>query len=82
MSRPKVFVTRPDVPKEGIDLLRKTCDVEIYDEEKPISREALLKGVKGKDGLFCLLTDPIDKEVLDTAGFSLQPHFSRSLAEE
>ncbi|XP_054719889.1 glyoxylate reductase/hydroxypyruvate reductase-like [Uloborus diversus] len=72
MGRPKVFVTRPDVPQEGIELLKKKCDVEIYNEEKPITRDALLKGVKGKDGIFCLLTDPIDKEVLDVAGPQLK----------
>ncbi|GIY43663.1 hypothetical protein CEXT_548201, partial [Caerostris extrusa] len=47
-------------------------DVEVYDEEKPIPREALLKGVAGKDALLCLLTDPIDKEVLDVAGPQLK----------
>lgn len=72
MSRPKIFVTRPSVPKEGIDLLRQTCDVEVYNEEKPIPRDALLKGVAGIDGLLCLLTDPIDKEVLDAAGPQLK----------
>lgn len=72
MAKPKVFITRPDVPKEGIDLLKKCCDVEIYNEERPIEREALLRGVKGKDGLYCLLTDPIDKEVLDAAGPQLK----------
>lgn len=72
MSRPKVYVTRPSVPKEGLDLLREKCDIEVYDEEKPIPREALLKGVAGKDGLLCLLTDPIDKEVLDAAGPQLK----------
>ncbi|GIY71168.1 hypothetical protein CEXT_791161, partial [Caerostris extrusa] len=41
MSRPKVFVTRPSVPKEGIDLLRKTCDVEVYDEEKTNSKRSV-----------------------------------------
>lgn len=72
MSRPKVFVTRPSVPKEGLDILREKCDIEVYDEEKPIPREDLLRGVAGKDGLLCLLTDPIDKEVLDAAGPQLK----------
>ncbi|KAG8180462.1 hypothetical protein JTE90_001995 [Oedothorax gibbosus] len=72
MSRPKIFVTRPSVPKEGIDLLRKRFDVEVYGEEKPIQRDALLRGVAGKQGLLCLLTDPIDKEVLDAAGPELK----------
>uniref|UniRef100_A0A2L2XWU9 Glyoxylate reductase/hydroxypyruvate reductase n=1 Tax=Parasteatoda tepidariorum TaxID=114398 RepID=A0A2L2XWU9_PARTP len=82
MSRPKVFVTRPSVPKEGLDLLRKSCDVEVYPEEKPIPRDALLKGVAGKDGLLCLLTDPIDKEVLDAAGPQLRVIASMSVGFE
>lgn len=72
MSKAKIFVTRPSVPKEGLDLLRQRFDVEVYNEEKPIPRDALLKGVAGKDGLLCLLTDPIDKEVLDVAGPQLR----------
>ena len=34
----------------------------------PIPREELLKKVSGKDGLFCLLTEKIDKEVLEAGG--------------
>ncbi|POM77663.1 Glyoxylate reductase/hydroxypyruvate reductase [Phytophthora palmivora] len=41
-------------------------------EEKCISREELLKSVKGCTGLFCLLTDKVDAEVLDAAGPSLR----------
>lgn len=72
MSKPKVFVTRPDVPKEGLDLLREKYDVEIYDQLAPITHEALLKGVKGVDALYCLLTDKVDKEVIETAGPQLK----------
>ncbi|GBM78798.1 Glyoxylate reductase/hydroxypyruvate reductase [Araneus ventricosus] len=72
MSKPKVLVTRPDVPVQGIDLLKEKCEVEIYDQDKPIERDALLKMIKGKDALLCLLTDPIDKEVIETAGPQLK----------
>uniref|UniRef100_A0A1W7RAF2 Glyoxylate reductase/hydroxypyruvate reductase n=1 Tax=Hadrurus spadix TaxID=141984 RepID=A0A1W7RAF2_9SCOR len=72
MSRPKVFVTRPDVPKEGIELLKEKCDVEIYDKLSPITHDALINGVKGKDALYCLLTDKVDKEVIDIAGPQLK----------
>eukprot|EP00644_Phytophthora_capsici_P006653 jgi/Phyca11/9346/fgenesh1_pm.PHYCAscaffold_36_\ len=41
-------------------------------EESCISREELLKRVKGCTGLFCLLTDKVDAEVLDAAGPSLR----------
>lgn len=36
------------------------------------SRDGLLKGVKGVNGIYCCLNDNIDKEVLDAAGPSLK----------
>lgn len=35
-------------------------------------REELLKNIEGKDGLFCMLTDKIDEEVLNHAGPNLK----------
>lgn len=72
MSKPKVLVTRPDVPVEGINMLKERCDVEIYDQPKPIPKEDLLKLLPGKDAMLCLLTDPIDKEVIQCAGPQLK----------
>jgi glyoxylate reductase len=66
MARPKVYVTRA-IPKEGIDLLEKHCDVEVNREDRPLTRQELLKNVKGRDGVVSLLTDRIDSEVYDTA---------------
>ena len=66
-AKPKVFVTRK-VQEEGINLLKEKCEVTQWDSEDTVPREELLKGVKGVDALFCLLTDKIDAEVLDSAG--------------
>ena len=44
------------------------CDVEIYPKAFPITRDELLKRVRGKDGLYCMVTEKIDNEVLDAAG--------------
>ena len=66
MARPKVYVTR-EIPKEGIDLLEKHCDVEVNREDRPLTREELLKNVRGRDGVVSLLTDRIDSEVYETA---------------
>lgn len=41
-------------------------------EESCISRQELLERVRGCTGLFCLLTDKVDAEVLDAAGPSLR----------
>jgi glyoxylate reductase len=66
MTRPKVYVTRA-IPKEGIELLEKHCDVEVNREDRPLTREELLKNVRGRDGVVSLLTDRIDSEVYETA---------------
>ncbi|GIX77711.1 hypothetical protein CEXT_413171 [Caerostris extrusa] len=72
MSKPKVLITRPDVPEASIKKLQSECDVEIYEKANPISKEELLKRLPGKTGLYCLLTDPIDRDVIDAAGSSLK----------
>ena len=66
-SKPKVYVTRK-VHEEGINLLREHCVVTQWDSEATVPRDELLQGVKNADALFCLLTDKIDAEVLDSAG--------------
>jgi len=46
----------------------KSCDLDHWDSEDPIPRDELLKRVAGLDGLYCLLTEKIDSELLDAAG--------------
>ncbi|NP_001084647.1 glyoxylate reductase/hydroxypyruvate reductase, gene 1 L homeolog [Xenopus laevis] len=69
----KVFVTRR-IPPEGHTLLSQAalCKVQQWDSDEPIPRAELLKGISGAHGLICLLSDKIDKEVLDTAGPNLK----------
>ncbi|NLV92347.1 MAG: D-glycerate dehydrogenase [Firmicutes bacterium] len=62
-QRPKVFVTRL-IPEAGMQLLRESCDVEVNPEDRVLSREELIAGVKEADALLCLLTDTIDEELL------------------
>nr|XP_056704920.1 glyoxylate reductase/hydroxypyruvate reductase [Euleptes europaea] len=69
----KVFVTRR-LPPEGRAALARAggCSIQQWDSDEPIPQSELLAGVAGKDGLLCLLSDRIDKEVLDAAGPSLK----------
>ncbi|RLE10223.1 D-glycerate dehydrogenase [Candidatus Aerophobetes bacterium] len=60
----KVFVTRR-IPQVGLDLLQKECEVKVNPHERVLTRQELIDGVKEADGLLCLLTDTIDKEVMD-----------------
>lgn len=69
---PKVFITR-QIPEEGPKLLREQgYDVVIAPQDAVISREALIKGVRGVDALLSLLTDKIDAEVMYVAGPQLK----------
>lgn len=71
MNKPKVFVTRI-IPGDGLDLIRETCDAEIWPDEVAVPRQVLLAGVQGAKGLLSLLTDPVDAEVMDAAGSGLK----------
>ncbi|MFH1106465.1 MAG: D-glycerate dehydrogenase [Candidatus Micrarchaeota archaeon] len=69
--KPKIFVTR-GIPGRAIDKLKRRFDVDVRGEESVIEKEELLRRVKGKDGLLCILTDPVDGEVMDAAGKQLK----------
>ncbi|MCW5882727.1 MAG: D-glycerate dehydrogenase [Anaerolineae bacterium] len=66
MAKPKVLVTRR-VPESGIQKLREVADVDLWDEDQPIPRDVLLQKVRDIDGIFCLLTERINDELLDAA---------------
>lgn len=68
MSR--IFVTRT-IPEVGLRLLGKKHDVHVFDEDRQISKHKLLEAVRAADGLLCLLTDPVDADVI-AAGETLR----------
>lgn len=71
MTKPRVFVTRI-IPEKGLDLIQDSCDADVWQEELPPPREALIGHLLGAEGLLCLLTDRIDGEVMDAAGGRLK----------
>lgn len=61
----KIFITR-DIPESGIKLLNKNrFEVSIYKKDNPVSRKELIENVRKCDALISLLSDNIDKEVID-----------------
>ncbi len=66
MSQYRIYLTRK-IPEAGLKLLRPHCQMEIFSEDHPIPRELLLEKVREVEGLLCLLSDPIDREVIDAA---------------
>lgn len=79
MSKPKVLITRPDIPIAGLNLLRKRYHLIIWDEPKPIPRAELFAKIRGVDAVFCVLTDKIDNDVLEYAGPQLKVVASMSV---
>lgn len=71
MSKPNVVVTRR-IPQAAIDYLHEHCAVQHWDSDDPIPRETLLEWVQGIDGLYCLLTEKIDEELLEACGSQLR----------
>jgi lactate dehydrogenase-like 2-hydroxyacid dehydrogenase len=53
-------------------MVRSFCRTEVWPEETPPARDALLKRVVCVDGLLCLLTDQVDGAVMDAAGPGLK----------
>ena len=61
----KIFITRK-IPEPGLDLLRKDYEIEVFPHDGVPTKKEILDGLKGKDGLLCLLSDPIDAEVINS----------------
>jgi glyoxylate reductase len=62
----EVYVTR-NLPGSALDELSKHFHVTLNKKATPPSRKELLKNVAGKDAVLCMLSDRIDKEVMDSA---------------
>jgi len=61
----KVFVTRK-LSRPGLELLEKSCYVEVNPYDRILTKEEIIEGLAGKDGLLCLLTDKIDREIISS----------------
>ncbi len=62
----KVYITAR-LPEEVLAGIAREHSVEAYAEDIPVSRQKLLAGIEGKEGLLCTLTDRIDLEVMGRA---------------
>ncbi len=62
----KVFLTRL-LPEEPVRRLRERTALTFNAEDRPLTRQELLHGVREADGLLCLLTDTVDDEVMANA---------------
>lgn len=61
-----VFVTRHLTP-EAEERLNRFCHVEYWSQETPPSHKTLVEKTRNVDGLITLLTDPVDKAIINNA---------------
>lgn len=66
-----VYVTR-DLPGPALKILSSKCKVTLHRKSTPPSRKELLKDVAGKHAILCMLSDRIDREVMEAAGPALK----------
>jgi len=62
----QVFITRK-IPQPGLDLLQGNFTIDVNPFDRVLTKEEIINRLNGKDGLLCLLTDPIDKDVITSA---------------
>ena len=66
MPKPKALMTRL-VPNSAIEMLRAVTDLEVWKEDRVAPHEWLMERIVETEGFYCLLTDRVDKELLDKA---------------
>ncbi len=63
----RVFLTRR-IPEDGLRILRDAgLDVNIFKEDRQPTKEEIIEGVRDANALISLLSDAIDREVMDSA---------------
>lgn len=62
----KILVTC-NIPRIGIELLQDHFEVDINSTSETLSRSMLKEKIKDADAILCLLTDQIDREIIDAA---------------
>jgi glyoxylate reductase len=66
MAKPKVLATHRLFPAAQ-EILNASCEAEYWTRPERISKEALFRQLKDKEGLVCLLTEKVNDELLQAA---------------
>lgn len=65
-ERPRVLVTRRVHPA-GMDMLAEHAVLDVYEADRPMPREEMLRRIGDADGMLCHLHDRIDAELIAAA---------------
>jgi glyoxylate reductase len=66
MTQARVLATHP-LFEPARHILQESCDVEYWDKPERPPRDEVLRQVKDRDALICLLTEKVDDELLQAA---------------
>jgi glyoxylate reductase len=67
----KVYVTRL-IPEPALSMLSKECDITVNKKPNPPTKKEILSNIRGMDAILCMLSDTIDREIMDAAGPNLK----------
>lgn len=70
-EKPLAVVTRR-LPASILDQIDTAAEMRLWDDDDPIPPGTFRDWVPGAQGIYCLLTDPVDAALLDAAGPSLK----------
>jgi glyoxylate reductase len=66
MAKPRVFVTRV-IAREALDRIGQATEMEVWPGELPPPGEVLLEKARGAQGLLTLLTDRVDRTLMEAS---------------
>lgn len=66
MAKPKVLLTKR-IPSSAFARLDEACDVDLNERETDLTHDELIERVRGKQGVITLLTNSVNRQVLDAA---------------
>ncbi len=66
LAKPKVFVTRT-ISERGLNNIRGAFDIEVWEGYAPPPKEVFRNKIRDVEGVVSMLSDRIDKEILDAA---------------
>ncbi|MFB0565400.1 MAG: 2-hydroxyacid dehydrogenase [Candidatus Aminicenantaceae bacterium] len=64
--KPKILITRKIFPR-AIEYLKKYAQIEIGASDRKLTKKEIMEKITDKEGLFSLLTDEIDRKIMDSA---------------
>jgi glyoxylate reductase len=64
--KPKILISRV-IPEESVARARESAEVDLHTGTDPLTKPDLIARLKDQEGLVCLITDRIDREVLASA---------------